>query len=107
MEEHSLQAKIGKLIAQLEEEVRNLSSCHRSELDRIREDNTIELKTLTDNFDKLLTTVNAQYQSRISDLENEIDYLRELNVAQRIMMEDNLAYIKRLEEKLIATRSLD
>lgn len=107
MEETSLQSKIEKLIGQLEEEVRKLSSFHQSELDRIREVNTIDLKNLNENFEKRMTVVNSEYQSKISDLENEIAYLKELNLAQRLMMEDNLAYIKGLEEKLSAVRSLD
>lgn len=107
MQESSLQEKIEMLIGQLEEEVRKLSSSHQTELNRIREVNTIDLQTLNEHFEKRLTLVNSEYRSKISDLEIEIDYLKELNSAQRLMMEDNLGYIRGLEEKLNAARSLD
>ena len=107
MEKRSLQAKIEKLIGQLEDEVRKLSSFHQRELEWIREANAIDLKNLNENFAKRITIVNAEHRLRISDLENEIEYLRELNLAQRLMMEDNLVYIKQLEEKLNAARFLD
>ena len=106
MHESSLQTKIETLIRQLEEEVRKISSFHQSELDRIREVNTIDLKNLNESFEKRISLVNSGYRSRISDLENEIVYLKELNMAQRLMMEDSLDYVKGLEEKLTAMRSL-
>jgi hypothetical protein len=106
VQESSVQAKIELLISQLEEEINKLSSGNPAELGRM-EDNAIPPGTLKERFEKCITLVNGNYQSRISDLEREIDYLRELNFAQRLMMEDNLDYIKNLEQKLGALRATD
>lgn len=106
MVEPSFKDRIEELLEQLEEEVRKLTSARQHGLDRIRDDNTIDLKVLNENFEKLIAIVNSAYQSRISDLEDEIGYLKELSLAQRLMLEDNLVYIKELEEKLNAARLL-
>ena len=42
----------------------------------------------------------------MGELQSEIDYLKELNRAQRLMLEDNLEYIKGLEEKLRSSNSV-
>lgn len=102
--QESLQSKIEMLIRQLSEEVRNFSSFHQAELSGVREGNAIVLQNLNQQFEKRLLIVNSSYQLKIEELETEIDYLKELNMAQRMMMEDNLGYIKCLEEKITAKR---
>jgi hypothetical protein len=105
VEESLLQAKIEMLIKQFKEEVHQLSSFHQRELDRTRDTHANDLQILTENFEKRLSLFSSGYRSRISELENEINYLKELNLAQRRMMEDSLGYTKGLEKKLNATRT--
>ena len=107
MQESSLQEKIELLIAQLEEEVRKLAFFHQTELNCLREINASDLCNLKDQFEQRITLVNHEYQSRIINLEDEINYLKELNSSQQLMMEDNLIYIKGLEKKLKAIPSQD
>ncbi|MBL0745562.1 hypothetical protein [Chryseolinea lacunae] len=103
VQESAIQAKIEKLIRKLEDEVRRLSSFHQAELSRSRNVTTGNAQYQHEQFEARLSLINAQYQSKILNLESEIDYLKELNYAQRLMMEDILGYIKDLEEKLNAT----
>lgn len=106
MDASLLQARVEMLIGQLEEEVRKLSSFHEQELEHMRQANAVDMLNLSENFEKRLSLVNSTYESRIADLQGEIEYLKELNLAQRLMMEDNAEYIKVLEEKLESLRSL-
>ncbi len=106
MHETSLPARIELLIGQLEEEVRKLSFSHQAELTCLRESHAIDLLNQKDQFDQCIALVDGQYKNRIKDLEGEISYLKELNSSQRIMMEDNFAYMKGLEAKLNSTPSL-
>jgi len=105
--ESSHNTKIETLIKQLEEEVRRLSTAQQLELNQAREASAIEIKTLSEDFDSRLYAITLEYHSRISDLEGTIEYLKELNFAQRLMMEDSLGYVKELEEKLSTTRDPD
>lgn len=94
------------LISQLEEEINKLSPTGAPEPGG-SEDNALHFRTLRERFEKCITLVDGNYRSRISDLEMEIDYLKELNFAQRQMMEDNLGYIKNLEQTLNTLRATD
>lgn len=105
MQESLVREKIDWLIGQLEEEVRKLSAAHQIELSRVQDGNAIDLQNMNDQCEKRLSLVSSEFRLLISALENEVDYLKELNQAQRLMMEDSLSYIKRLEEKLNAVRS--
>jgi hypothetical protein len=105
--ENSPQDKITILIGQLEGEVRKLCDLHEIDLRAIRESSTSSLQRQSEYFENQLSTLNSKHRTQIAELETEIEYLKELNLAQRLMMEDNLGYIKRLEEKLEAMRSVN
>jgi hypothetical protein len=44
-------------------------------------------------------------EALIDALREEISYLKEINYSQRVMMEDNLDYLRSLEEKLMRMES--
>ncbi len=106
MQALSIQEKIESLIRQLEDEVRKITSSHQTELDKIREDNSFDLDRMKHQFEQQIASAAGHYQSRIVHLEGEISYLKELILSQRLMMEDNLEYIKALEMKLNTAPSL-
>lgn len=89
--------KIELLIRQLELEIQQVTASHDSEIKRNREVIAFELQ---EQFERRLHKVDAMHQARILDLEEEIRFLKELNSSQRKMMEDNLGYMRGLEEKL-------
>lgn len=85
------------MIRQLQGEIQKLSFSCDLEKKRLTESINVDLKG---QFDMELLKVDAQYRSRILSMEEEIAFLKELNSSQRRMMEDNLEYIRALEEKL-------
>ncbi|MBL7858669.1 MAG: hypothetical protein JNM57_13355 [Cyclobacteriaceae bacterium] len=105
-QDHFIQQKIEALIYQLEEEVKRLSSNHASEINKLKEANEMGMQKLMNEFDQRLRTMDEHHHTTIVCLEDEINYLKELNSSQRLMMEDSLGYIKELEQKLNSTRSI-
>jgi hypothetical protein len=100
VDESPHRVKIELLIRQLEEEVRLLSSTHDQEMKQLKEASELQLFQLSNQFDDRIKQVNEQHQSKISYLEEEINYLMELNSSQRIMMENSAGHIQKLEQKL-------
>ena len=107
MQKSSRLEKIELLIAQLEQEVQKLASSRHTELNSVKEVNSIANRDLHDQFEQRILLVDGKHQSQIADLQGEIAYLKELNFSQRLMMEDSMMYIKDLEKKVNATPTLD
>lgn len=96
----NLQEKINTLTSYLEGEIEKLKCAHIQELEKIKEQYKTGLQSIHENFNARWTEGNLSMTNRLMELEEHLGYLRELNAAQRLMMEDNLTYIRTLEEKL-------
>ncbi len=100
MGSEALQAKIDQIICHLQEEVALLQKTHLLEMQLMKIDSNQYLQKLREDFDQRIKRADDHHQSRISMLEEEIQYLKELNDSQRLMMTDSATYIRTLEEKL-------
>ena len=100
MEDFSVQQKIESLIRQLEEQIKHLSSTHELDMKQLKEQSDINILNLKVQFDKQINLVNVSHKAQVCKLEEEINYLREMNSSQRFMMEHYLISIKDLEDKL-------
>lgn len=100
MNASSLQENVKTLIYQLEKEVQNLSEANCSAIIRLTEAIIHDLERLQQEYNRRLVPKEREENKRIIELEEEIGYLKELNTCQRMMMEDNLKYLRALEDKL-------
>ncbi|MBC8111064.1 MAG: hypothetical protein H7Y04_08405 [Verrucomicrobia bacterium] len=94
-----IQEKIESLICQLEEIVALISTNQKQETKELKEIIELALHELVNQFDQKIKKIDKQHLATIKHFEEEINYLRELNSAQRQMLEDTVSYIKKLEEK--------
>jgi hypothetical protein len=94
------QKKIDRLMTLMEKEFEELRSSHGIELDKIRNAYREEIKVITCDFENKCNDIQDLHLHRMSELEERLAYLKELQGSQRLMMESNLTYIKSLEQKL-------
>jgi hypothetical protein len=69
-------------------------------LDNGASGNNAPLENISEGLVHCLNRKIAVQKKLIADLEEEMEYLREINYSQRCMLDDNLRYLKELEEKL-------
>lgn len=100
MKSEALQAKIDQTIRHLQDEVALLQKTHLLEMELMKIDSVQYLQRLREDFDQRIQKADEHHRNKISMLEEEIQYLKELNDSQRLMMTDNASYIRALEEKL-------
>ncbi|HOX84132.1 MAG TPA: hypothetical protein PLJ60_14060 [Chryseolinea sp.] len=98
--EDKLQEKIGYLTGLLEQELINLKSTHCKKLSQIKNTYVEGIEILNANFEKQWDDFNALHLRRMLACEEQVTYLKELQQSQRLMLEDNLVYIRQLEERL-------
>ena len=96
---------------QLEKQIAHLKSFYKEKMDGIvREyerksaavaaENVKELERLRQHYESRYNELKSNYEQQISELEQELAYSKEMNEAQRIMMNDAMAYAAKLEAKL-------
>ena len=92
---------IHHLTGLMELELERLKSTHSRELDNLKNSYLKGIQHLSNDLeDERLAFYQAHLQ-HMHDMEEQINYLTELYQSQRIMMEDQLLYIKSLEKKII------
>lgn len=100
MDKENHQEKILQLTDHLERELKRLKSAHVQDLEQLREIFKNGIGSINDAFESIWDQFNARHAQRIMNLEEQVRYLKELNDSQRTMMEDNLIYIRDLEQML-------
>jgi hypothetical protein len=98
IDESNLQARIVQLTSKLEAEVSTIKGSQESDLVLLASECSRALKHLVISFDEKLLSLQRSHQERITMIEEELDYLRELSSSQNLMLQNNLDYIKQLEE---------
>ena len=88
-----LKSQLGQFISQLEHDLLILKQNHGAEMETFQKQNSL---LMSETFLSQLKLT----EQRISELKEEIEFLKEVNQSQRIMMETNLEYLKAVEAKV-------
>jgi hypothetical protein len=100
-DDHALQNRIVQLTSKLEGEVSRVNQSHRSDLENLAFECNNAIKELTLIFDERLRQIQQKHLENISHIQEEIAYLRELSDSQHLMLQNNIDYIKSLEQRYI------
>jgi hypothetical protein len=57
-----------------------------------------QTNTLREHYEAKIIKIKESYEEQIQELKRRVDYLKETNAAQRIMLEDALNYAEELEQ---------
>jgi hypothetical protein len=77
----------------LEKELETFKAVYEKSLEKIK---IIQMDTIQD----FVVDFQRINEEKIAELEEQINYLKELNLSQRLMMEDYLKYVKHLESRI-------
>ena len=98
MDRENHQEKILQLTDHLERELKRLKSAHVHDLEQLREIFKNGIGSINQTFESLWDQFDARHAQKIMNLEEQVRYLKELTHSQRNMMEDNVKYIRELEQ---------
>lgn len=87
------------LTESLDSEVGKLKIIQCKELDAFKSAFINDLNKLHKDFELKWKEVQSVQEDRIKMMEEQLNTLLEIHNCQRLMLEDNSAYIKKLEEK--------
>jgi hypothetical protein len=93
--------RVNELTLQLQSEVSKARSAHEAALLSLTLDCSKALHDLTDMFENRIQAMQQLHREYIAQIEAEISYLTEINDSQQIMLQNNIDYIKQLEERYI------
>jgi hypothetical protein len=99
---NQLQAKIEGLTNRLEQSMENLRIAHAEELAKLTFNCREGIQQLHNSFTLELDQLQQAHELKMTKLEQEVHYLKEMTQSQRMMMEANLDYIKELEDRFPA-----
>lgn len=98
--DNKLREKIVSLTSTLEDEMNKLKAQHLSDLTDLRTTYIEKIQDLHISFEQRWENIHNLHLERLMELESQVNYLKELNDAQHIMLKDYLEYIRTLESKV-------
>lgn len=93
--------RVNELTLRLQSEVSKARLAHEAALFALTSDCSKALHDLTAVFESRLQSMQQLHREYISQIEAEISYLTEINDSQQIMLQNNIDYIRDLEERYI------
>jgi hypothetical protein len=92
---------VNELTLHLQSEVSKARSAHEAAMLSLTSDCSKALHDLTALFASRLQTMQDLHREYITQIEGEISYLTEIADSQKIMLQNNIDYIKELEDRYI------
>lgn len=96
-----LQQRVEDLTSRLRAEVSKAKSTHEAAMLSLTSDCSRALQDLATLFTDRLNAMQNIHREHISQIEEEITYLKEIANSQHIMLQNNIEYIKELEERYV------
>jgi hypothetical protein len=93
--------RVNDLTLRLQAEVSKARSAHDAALLSLTSDCSKALHDLTDMFENRIQAMQHLHREYIAQIEAEISYLTEINDSQQIMLQNNIDYIKELEDRYV------
>ncbi|HAS45460.1 MAG TPA: hypothetical protein DCS93_33560 [Microscillaceae bacterium] len=89
-----------KLIQQQETRIKRLKTEYQGKLSRNKKQNDAALKTIRAEYEQKIQALSQALQYQTEELKHEIAFHKEMNDAQRIMLQDALLQCQKLEDEL-------
>lgn len=99
-DKNNLQEKIDEVIGLLEREVSGLRLSYSTALEKLKSEYEQEIAFIHTSFHERCSNLHKGYINQLLALDDHVHYLKELQEAQRIMMQDSILYMKELEKRV-------
>lgn len=99
VDDHS-DSNLNILTSQIHNEIERLKEAHAGDLERLTMHYREQMRQLQQLFMNELDTIQRNHQTRTEELTKHVNYLEEMSRSQRLMMKDQLNYLKELELRL-------
>ena len=96
-----LKQRLNDLTLRVHSEVSKARESHEAALLSLSMDCSKALHDLTVLFENRLQSMQHRHREYILQIEEEISYLKEITDSQHIMLQNNIEYIKELEDKYV------
>lgn len=104
--EEILREKIHALQSDYESKIASLKQYYEFFLAKLKSDEAAKRENLEAEHRLKVELLQHEYCEKTKKLEEEIDFLNERHNSQRMMMNDTLVYVRKLEEELSTLKTL-
>lgn len=91
---------VNNLSSQLHSEIERLTAEQASDLEQLTMRYREQMRQLQQMFVNELEDIQRKHQNRTDELKKHVLYLEEMSRSQRLMMKDQLDYVKQLELRI-------
>lgn len=88
-----------KLIRRQETKVRQLKTDYQEKLRRRKRQNQVDIAVLKKQYEQKIKIIAKELENQTEELKHEIAFHKEMNDAQRTMLEDAISQCQKLEER--------